>query len=1671
MKTNLSINPSCIVPRWKQLIVLGLALAVGGASALASRPLGIDVSSYQGHPTWSSVKGAGYIFAWAKAVEGTGITDGDYTYNASNGKAAGVYMGAYDFAHPESSSGGTEENHFWSVASPYIKADGLTLQPMLDMEVFSGHVGATSYSDWVNQWCNAAVADASAAGVNIKPAIYFSACAGQFTSAISGWYSDIANYNGESSQTGTPWNICSSDDPWGSSKWDFWQYTSTGSISGISGNVDHDVYNGTSAGLVSAMVATSTGYPNYAFSSDAQGWTSGHSLTAVTWTACCNWPGIIYADQNGSDAYFYGPSTLFNGAANASVNVNVYIQNTAAPHDMQLFWKTQASNTWTASKSSAVVNYTWPGTWARMNLDANYSSWSGDIINQLRLDVDQNSSGNRFLIDHILAQTTPRYTFPSDVQGWTAGHSLSAVSWNGSSWPGVMYADQTGTDCYFYGPTPMNFWGANNDRVHVRVYPQSGTSAGIHDAQLYWITSSDGTWNQTKSFGPINFYGNDKYCDLYFNVGQNTLWNGNNNGGGNGGSVKQLRLDFDNTNHATRWIVDYVQIEHVNYDLPTITTQPSNKSVPAGSNAVFSVVGTGGNSALTYQWYKIGSAQTNGPTVISGATSASYTVTNAQPANATNLMVTIANGASSLNSAVVQLTVTTNNNIPPTITAQPTDQSITQGANAAFSVTVTGSTPLAYQWNFNGTNISGATASSYTVVSAQVSNEGAYAVTVTNAYGSATSSSANLNVNVPPSITTQPSSQTVNQGDSPTFSVVATGDAPLTYQWSLNGTNITDATDTSYLVTSAGADDVGSYTVVVANVAGSVTSATATLTVNFSPSITTDLSNQTVTQGQNATFSVVATGATPLSYIWTFNGATISSATASSYTVVGAQPTDAGVYAVTVSNFVGIAISANANLTVNVPPSVTTQPANSTVTQGQGASFSVVAAGTAPLSYQWTLNGANISGATDTIYNIASAQPADAGNYTVIITNVAGTVTSATATLTVNIPPSITTQPANQTVTQGQSATFSVAATGTAPLGYQWTFNGGNISGATASSYTDVSAQPADAGNYAVVVSNVAGSATSANATLTVNVPPSITTPPSSSTVLQGQPASFSVVAAGTAPLSYQWTLNSANIAGATTSAYNIASAQSTDAGTYAVIVTNVAGTVTSATATLTVNIPPSITTQPANQNVNQGLNATFSVVAAGTAPLTYQWRLNTLTISGATAASYTRTNCQTTDVGSYSCQVTNAYGSVISADGVLTVNTPPTINTPPASTLSSVSNSVTFSVSVSGSTPLAYQWKKNGTAISGATLSSLALSALKWTNSGSYTVVITNFVGSVTSATATLTVQQAPFTMVDGFESYALGGLDRNLVGGPNTGASNPWWGIPTLPEFTVITNRAGVTTHGGTKMIAATTNVNFCQEYLNVPWRMNAGSNYYGNIMADWWFYDTKGAGTGATNYGDYIALAGYLPVSLTNDVVSTTFTNFSQRISLGAYVGTGQNTGLYQARVVGATGGFNANGWFNTGTARTIGWHHARIVLGVPAANLAAVTMFIDNMTNSTFSYATSGTNYGVNLIEINSSFNGANTGGYFDDFTFQAANDPWIVQQPVSTTVATGGSTSFKTVAVGSAYQWQLNGVNVSGATTTSCAITNAQTANAGTYNCVITGANGTTNTTSVTLTVQ
>ena len=529
------------------------------------------------------------------------------------------------------------------------------------------------------------------------------------------------------------------------------------------------------------------------------------------------------------------------------------------------------------------------------------------------------------------------------------------------------------------------------------------------------------------------------------------------------------------------------------------------------------------------------------------------------------------------------------------------------------------------------------------------------------------------------SITTQPSNQSVVVGQTATFAVVAAGSGTLSYQWKKGGAAISGATAASYTTpATTNSDNNTQFTVTVTDSNGSVTSNAATLTVTAAavpPSISSQPTNQTVTAGQTATFSVIASGTSPLTYQWTKNGTLISGASSASYTTPPTVASDNNAqFSVTVTNSVNSVPSNAATLTVNVPPSISTQPVSQTIAVGQTATFSVTATGTGTLTYQWKKNGTAISGATSASYTTPAAAAADNGtSFTVTVTGTGGSVTSSAATLTVNVPPSINVQPTNQTVNVGQTATFSVAATGTGTLTYQWKKGGTAIGGATSASYTTPATASSDNGaQFTVTITNSFGNVTSSAATLTVNVPPTISTQPTSQTVTVGQTATFNVTATGSGTLTYQWKKNGAVMSGATSATYTTPATVVSDNGSsFTVTITSATGNVTSNAATLTVNAPPSITTQPASATVIAGQTVTFSVAAAGTAPLTYQWKMNGTAISGATSASYTSPATTTGNSGEqFTVTVTNGSGNITSNAATLTVNAATLILNPNLTTL-----------------------------------------------------------------------------------------------------------------------------------------------------------------------------------------------------------------------------------------------------------------------------------------------------------------------------------------------------------------------------------------------------------------
>ena len=458
---------------------------------------------------------------------------------------------------------------------------------------------------------------------------------------------------------------------------------------------------------------------------------------------------------------------------------------------------------------------------------------------------------------------------------------------------------------------------------------------------------------------------------------------------------------------------------------------------------------------------------------------------------------------------------------------------------------------------------------------------------------------------IDPDIKTQPVSITKNAGTSAAFTVTATGSGTLKYQWTKNGANVSGATASSFTV-SADAQQVnaGTYTVVVTNsvFGGSVTSAVVTLTVvDTGPLILTDLpATKTIIAGQTNTFTIPNSGTDPRGYQWYFNNNLLAGATTTTYTRANVQnPNDAGTYYVVLTNPVSpyVVTSTACALTITESiPVVTVNPVSQTNGAGANLNFSVASYGTDPRTYLWQRDGVDVASATGTAYTLTNAQIEDV-SVTVKITNPqGGPITSAAAVLTItNKGPIIITQPVGITNNYLDTFTLSVVAQGENPLSYQWYQNGSPV-GVSSSTYSVASAQGSDSGTYYVMITSGAGTFSTNGASVQVRVldaPLILADLPNTFVVYPGRTTIIPVGVVGLAPLTYQWQMDSTNLAssarisGVQSNNLVISNIQSADLGTYQLLVHNSRGDSSSALTTLLLEARPTFNTDGSGWKLN----------------------------------------------------------------------------------------------------------------------------------------------------------------------------------------------------------------------------------------------------------------------------------------------------------------------------------------------------------------------------------------------------------------------------------------------------------------------------------------------------
>ncbi len=974
------------------------------------------------------------------------------------------------------------------------------------------------------------------------------------------------------------------------------------------------------------------------------------------------------------------------------------------------------------------------------------------------------------------------------------------------------------------------------------------------------------------------------------------------------------------------------------------------------------------------------------------------------------------------------------------IVAQPADQPALPGSTATFSVGAIGASPLAYQWLFDNTAIPTATSQSFIVTNAQTYDAGSYSVIVSNAYGSVTSSVAMLIFVDLPTIISPPTSQEVFQGSSAIFSVEAIGLTPLSYQWQFNATNIIGATNSNYALTNAGADNAGNYSVIVSNSYGSVASAVATLNIvqPFAKLIDVAFTAASLT-GKRGFAAIGLTGndfwntcdtssaALPnLQFVdGTESGAglTLTSAQAPGFSANGAPDPMYGVY---VSTYTG-----DIFVTVTNLPAGTYDLYLYGRAGGNDNSIFYLTVGSQSYGSEATTNGSDW---LSPVWQEGS-QYVKFTNV-IVATNQSTTITVGGSTALSGLqaalihPPAlnafIVSQPTDQTVTLNSPAIFSVLAGGAPPLAYQWLLNGADISVATNTSYSLAHAQPTDAGDYSVIVSNAYGSITSTVATLTVTAPIITLIDVAFTSAAATGKTGFAAVGLSTNDFWNTYKAEdqvlvyangvtsdaemSVSNTGLTFDAYGNG-ASDPMYGIYVYLIPP-GGSFTLTVTGLTAGTYDFYCYGHGNVDSQAGVfQITSDSQSYGTQETTTNagW-LSSVWQEGVQYVEFT--NVDVTDRQTIAVTVepdVAGYAVLSGLQMALLGAPPPIIITQPANQTALPGATASFDVLASGATPLAFQWLFNNVSISTATNSSFSVINAQLTNAGSYSVIVTNAYGSITSAVASLTVQ----TIVTLIDVAFTGASVTTKTGFAATGlTTNDFWNTYVINSGALL----NLTLANGTSS--------------GIGLTVSDVAGYYGNGSSD-------------PMYDGYLysASGGYITVTTTN-LISGPYDFY-----LYGHGNVESENSLFELTV-------GPTSYGGKTTTNGPGWLSPVWQEGVQYVEFPSVTVAAGQMITITVAP-------------------GANGDAVISGLQIADAGPGFIVSQPANQTVLQGSTATFNVVAIGAmplAYQWLVDNIPIPAATNSSYLIANAQSVDAGNYSVIVTNSYGGATSSVVTLTV-
>ena len=837
-----------------------------------------------------------------------------------------------------------------------------------------------------------------------------------------------------------------------------------------------------------------------------------------------------------------------------------------------------------------------------------------------------------------------------------------------------------------------------------------------------------------------------------------------------------------------------VDVSHVPVRLniaTDITTQPVSVTTVIRHDVSFNV-DISGEAGTTYQWF-------HGTTLIPGEISAKLSLNDIDIGDAGYYHVDVSN---QYNSVAVHSSSNVRLNIATNITSAPVGVTSIFGSDVSFNVGISGeNTGLNYQW-FHGTKpIPGQKSAKLTLIDIKVNNAGYYHVDVSNAYNTVDVSHVPVRLNIAAKITVAPVAISCLDGSDVQFSVGASGEEVIHYQWYDASGAIAGKTSNKLTFTNVDNSYDNMYYVGVSNEFNAREQQSTHVPLIIAPKLVSNLLDVTVAEGEDATFKADVSGAT--GYKWYIDTDTITplqDSSSTSFTVSKVKFADAG------KQYFFVAADAD-NDTVtsnfarlNIKASMgTLDIVGATKIIDDSYTFSVGVSGeTNTLKYQWFHDGLKLAGKTGATLTLNPIIVGDAGNYRVDVSNQYNHADVSSSTVRLNIATKITTQPAMLTTFIGRTdASFNVGISGEAGTTYQWFHNNNILDGETGAKLSLGTIAIGDAGYYHVDVSNQYNSvAVHSSSLIRLNIGTIVTTPPVGVTAIIGNDVSFNVGISGEAGATYQWFHGTTKLTSQKGAILTLTDIKVNNAGYYHVDVSNAYNKVDATHTPVRLNIATKITTQPVGITSFIGSDVSFNVGVSGeNTGLKYQWFNGTTLLPGQIGAKLSLTSITLSNAGDYRVDVSNQYNHADVSSSTVRLNIGASVLTDPSPITKIIGDvSASFTVVPQGENSgdagvFSYMWKKNGGIITpsnhyvGINTAKLTINTIVLGDADNYTVDVSNNYNNgsnkpiKTSKNARLNIATKITTQPVGVTSFIGSDVSFNVGVSGEAGTTYQWF------------------------------------------------------------------------------------------------------------------------------------------------------------------------------------------------------------------------------------------------------------------------------------------------------